>query len=255
MAEQLSWSKRQAISTTKELTKIGKPLRDFFTSLGDPSQDSEVAYDEICARLDWFLVAELQWEARYNSSLQEKKEYKIKEDNATNSEASIKNEIPQLKTDLLGAQEEMRRHLNYTDILEKINEFPSQAQSQKLIEQETSTLNSLQEESNKLNYMFNQRKKQCLALFTSIHELEEKIQKPIEIEETNLLTTESLESIDAEVLKQNLIKMIQNDESLNHLPSKLLAGTSHGMEAEFASGGLSDILNELGNLDAMDVDG
>lgn len=216
--------------------------------MDDPKQDSKVLCENMCNRLDWMLVDELVWEARLDSCKKDVTEFEEKSEEKDKERKEVRAQFAGLKTEYGEAKKTMTRHLLYQDMLEKIKQFETKKNTRKDISAKSEELHNLKRKRSDLEYVFEQRKKQCHALFTSINELEVNLGKEVEPETKNTIDPEALENVDAEELKARLITMMKEDQTLNHLAEKLLQGTSEGMQAQLESSGLGDALSLLANL-------
>jgi len=217
----------------------------FFESLAKPDVDTATLAESVCYRLDWMINEELLWEARYETCQKDREDYLRDQKETKELQSTLEGEFPSLRSDLENASSEASRHLQYTDMLETINSIPSRTTSENNMQVEKETLSSFENERVELDYEFNQRKQQCYALFTNIQELEENIKIPVSKKEEKVFDGKALEDIDAEVLKRRLLEAIKNDAAYEHLPSKLLQGTSEGFQAGLQSAGVTDMLNAL----------
>jgi len=242
---QLSMLENQAVCLNNYGFATNQKIQMFFDSLAKPDVNTKALAESICYRLDWMLNEELLWEARYETCQKDREDYLKGQKETEDVQKTLEGEFPKLRKDLENASAEASRHLQYTDMLETINSIPSRATSENNMQVEKETLKSFEQERVELDHEFSQRKQQCYALFTNIQELEEKVQKPAPKKQDEVFDRKPLEEMDAEVLKKRLLEAIKNDAALEHLPAKLLQGTSEGFQAGLESAGLTDMLNAL----------
>lgn len=227
------------------MISTGRHLSKFFETLGDPKMDSANVCEALSRRLDWLLVEEKVWEARLNSCKKDVTEFEDKQKSAETKREQLKSEFPSLRQELEVAEKEMRRHINYSDLLEKIEKLPTKEATKSVMQKEQQTLQELEAQSAELEYVFERRKKQCYSLFTSISELETNLEKPVPDTQPEVISTAALEDVDADTLKRSLIDVIKEDDTLLPLVSKLLGGSAEGFDAQLKSSGLSDMMNLL----------